>query len=397
MKYFKFNVKDGYYIGETKNFSVYENGILGRNEPIEISQNMSKIVDKNHFTFQYGPATGGLIEPLDFKIITNGETIKGIFADPYVKSRTMRCLNKKIDECLLLVERINGYHSANHSIAFLTAIEDALNLEISEGTYYGRIVILELERIRSHLLVLKRVCEPAGFGVPMYQLSYINEKISRIISDISGHRYFFSTNELNKVKIDFGLLSSYIQSLIGIKREFEKIFNDLLESKIFINRLQGNGIIKEEPLIGPAARAAGIKRDARIGLSGLPYRELNFEPVTFNEGDSFGRFYIRGQEILQSFDLCINGLERARQNDYSYNINNESSGSGAGRLESPSGDLFYYIDIDRGRIRNIEMSSPSYLNLKTFTKSAINNIFTDFHFNFESFGIWVSEMGVEFI
>ena len=395
MRYYKFNVRDGYYIGETRQFSIYEKGMIRRDEPLERLQIIPKINDKNHFNFQYGPATGGLIESLDFKIITNGEAIKGIVVNPYVKSRTMRCLNKTIDECLLLVERINGYHSASHSIAFLSAVEDALNIDIAEGTYYGRIVILELERIRSHLLVLKRMCEPAGFGVPMYQLSYINEIITRIISDISGHRYFYSTNKLNRVDVDFGLLSSYIQTLIKIKREFENIFNGLLESKIFINRLQGNGLIRDDLLIGPAARAAGFRRDARSNISILPYKELNFEPIIFNEGDSFGRFYIRGLEISQSFDLCINALERAEQSEYNYS--NNFSGEGAARLESPSGDLFYYVNIDNGLIKDIQMSSPSYLNLKSFIKSAINTIFTDFHFNFESFGIWVSEVGVEFI
>ena len=57
-------------------------------------------------------------------------------------------------------------------------------------------------------------------------------------------------------------------------------------------------------------------------------------------------------------------------------------------------DLFYYVKISDGRIDDIQMSSPSLLNIDAFRKSMAGNIFTDYHFNWESFGIWISELAV---
>lgn len=70
-------------------------------------------------------------------------------------------------------------------------------------------------------------------------------------------------------------------------------------------------------------------------------------------------------------------------------------GSGMARIESPSGDLFYSVEIKDGNIMDVGMISPSWRNVKSFRTSMEGNIFTDFHFNWESFGIWISELGVD--
>ena len=73
------------------------------------------------------------------------------------------------------------------------------------------------------------------------------------------------------------------------------------------------------------------------------------------------------------------------------------SGEGTARIESPAGDLFYYVNINEGKLMDIQMSSPSYLNMRNFRYALKSgNIFTDFFFVWESFGIWISELEVRF-
>ena len=57
--------------------------------------------------------------------------------------------------------------------------------------------------------------------------------------------------------------------------------------KIFLDRIQENGIVKNENSTGPAARAARFKFDARKDSKSLDYR--NFTPVTESGADSFSR------------------------------------------------------------------------------------------------------------
>ncbi|MEM3676240.1 MAG: Ni,Fe-hydrogenase III large subunit [Thermoplasmataceae archaeon] len=386
MKDYKFGPPHGRFIGNTENFSVYEDTIAG--EILNIPEPKFAGLP-GEFIFNYGPAAGGLMESVALDFLTPGELIKDVKVDISPKRRTLSIEGRNLSDALLVVERINGFHAASHSIAYEMAVEDALDLEVPEGVLYSRILMLELERIRSNLLVVKRVCDPAGFGVPLNQIAYLIEKVSRIISRSTGHRYFFSSTSIGGCNIK---TDGVRNAVIEIAAEFKKILENLLESKIFLNRLQNNGKVGDGYLIGPAARSAGIGIDARKDSKGLPYSELGFKPVLFDEPDAFGRFYVRGQEILESADLVLNVIDRCKNS--TIKVTENLSGEGAARIESPQGDLFYYVKINEGVVDDLQISSPSLLNLNAFQRSMKGNIFTDYHFNWESFGIWISELAV---
>jgi len=373
-------------MGNTEKYSVYEQVISEQRQemPAETYQNLP-----GELTFAYGPATGGLMESVSFDMHTPGEVIKHVEVDPYVKTRKLKVKGLTPRDALLIVERINGFHAASNAVAFEMAVEDALDIEVPEEVWYSRLIMLELERMRSNLEVIKRLCEPAGFGVPQNQVAYLRENVARIISRVSGHRYFFSASSVGGCQIS----KSGIGALISdIRKEFQEIFNALLQSKIFLNRLQNNGNISEGFLLGPAARAAGMNVDARLDEIRIPYRKLGFKPFIFDEPDAFGRFFVRSQEILASADMISDALEISGNSPAAETAG--MNGEGAARVESPQGDLFYYVKISDGRIDDIQMSSPSLLNIDAFRRSMAGNIFTDYHFNWESFGIWISELSV---
>lgn len=386
MRYYRFGAPEGRFIGNTDKYSVYEQVLSEQKHEMqgETYRNLP-----GEFTFTYGPATGGLMESVCFDIHTPGELIKSVGIDPYVKARKLKVKGLTPRDALLMIERINGFHAVSHAIAFEMAVEDALNIDVPEEVRYSRLIMLELERMRSNLEVVKRLCEPAGFGVPQNQIAFLVENVSRIISRLSGHRYFFSASYVGGCNI---IKSGIVTMISDVKKEFQKIFSALLQSKIFLNRLQNNGNISAGNLLGPAARAAGMNVDARLGETQIPYKKLGFKPFVFDEPDAFGRFYVRSQEILASADMISEAF------DCSGNAPEAPTsvieGEGAARVESPQGDLFYYVKINEGKIVDIQMSSPSQLNIEAFRRSMAGNIFTDYHFNWESFGIWISEIAV---
>ena len=75
----------------------------------------------------------------------------------------------------------------------------------------------------------------------------------------------------------------------------------MLSSKIFLDRIQENGIVKNENSTGPAARAAGFKFDARKDSKSLDYR--HFTPVTESGGDSFSRLVVRSEEVFEAINI----------------------------------------------------------------------------------------------
>lgn len=389
MQHYRFDKPNSRFIGRHGDIMVYADTMSRDAE--ETGRNRTASKKPGEFHFYYGPATGGLVESIGFRLTTPGEAIVSAYTKTSYKRRNIRIRGFPVEDALLRVERINGFHSASHTIAFLKAVEDASGIEASREVEKARIAAIELERIRSNLEVIKRLLEPAGFGVPMNQVGYLREKVTRIISEAFGHRFFFGSLGVNSASIDAGRIQRRIS---GIKGEFARIFDGLQNSKIFLNRLQNNGVTKSGELVGPAARAASLRYDARIDSPTLDYGNLDFEPVVRDEKDCFGRFMVRGQEILDSA-ILIEGLGDMAPTppDTGMNIHD---GEGAARLESPAGDLFYHVDILEGKISDIWLVPPSRLNVDAFERSMSGNIFTDFHFNWESFGIWASEMEVEF-
>ncbi|WP_393971418.1 Ni,Fe-hydrogenase III large subunit [Oxyplasma meridianum] len=388
MHWYKEGEPDGRFIGNTKKYSIYG---CHYNSSIESIHESLAERKPEEFIFAYGPSTGGLMESVGLDILTPGEKISSISVDPNYKLRKIKVTGMSIQDALLRIERINGFHSASHSICFLRATEDALQIDVPDEVQFNRIAQIETERIRSHLLVIQKLAESAGFGVPVNQISMIREKVSRIIGTQCGHRYFFAVNGVGNSGFMIDKLQVKLHEVIV---DYRRIYEGLMESKLFLNRLQNNGINKDPESTGPAARGSDIRHDARNELPVLPYGILEFYPITRDEGDAFSRFMIRSDEIFQSFDL-IKKIPKFVSNESMEFDLEKSSGTGMARIESPAGDLFYSVEIENGKVVDVGMISPSWRNVLSFRKSMVGNIFTDFHFNWESFGIWISELGVD--
>ena len=383
MKYYEFGDKTGRYVGRTEKYDVYTSTLTEADK----EENDNEEKTQGEIYFNYGPSAGGLRESVNFQILTPGESIRDVIINSGFKNRNISIIGDSISDAMLKVERINGFHSASHSIAYALAVEDALNIE-NDDLNDARIVEIELERIRSNIDVIKGLCESAGFAVPEKQLLLLREEVARIISGAFAHRYYFSVNRINSIEGDFSRIS-----LRTVEKQFRSIYEGLLSSKIFLDRIQENGIVLNPISTGPAARAGGFRYDARLDSKSLIYGRFN--AVLEKDGDTFSRFLVRAKEIFESINIIesydVKRIFRKTKMELS------GSGEGAARIESPAGDLFYYVQIKEGKLADIQMSPPSYINIRNFRSALKNkNIFTDFFFVWESFGIWISELEVKF-
>jgi Ni,Fe-hydrogenase III large subunit len=330
-----------------------------------------------------------------FLVSTPGEVIDDISVHTEFKQRSLEMIGKSTEDAQLIIERINGFHSASHTIAFLLSIEDALGIIPDDRVQANRIIEIELERIRSHLYVLSRMVEPAGFGVPLGFLNSLKERVSRLIGKYTGHRFFFGVNGLNSVLVNFNGVHT---DLLPVIDELKNVQESLVVSGIFVDRLQGNGKIRTEKSVGPVARSSGFGFDARMDSKSLPYANLGFRPVVSPEGDAHSRFIQRINEIFQSIEI-IEKMETYSKIDVRFSGKNKVSpdfnGKGIARIESPAGDLTYLVEVDDGKVKKLNFLTPSEVNLPVFLESMKGGVFTDFHFNWESFGIWISELAVK--
>ncbi len=239
--------------------------------------------------------------------------------------------------------------------------------------------------------------EPAGFGVPMNFVNFLKERVSRLIGKYTGHRFFFGVNGLNSTLANFEGLYNDLLPIVG---ELKKLNDSLIASRIFVDRLQGNGKIRDKNSTGPVARASGYSFDARLDSVSLPYSDQGFQTIVNFNGDSYSRFVQRIEEISQSFELIEImekyskiGMKFIRERDGVP----DNEGRGIARIESPSGDLTYLVELENRVLSKVNILTPSEINLPRFSQSMKGGVFTDFHFNWESFGIWISELGVKIV
>jgi Ni,Fe-hydrogenase III large subunit len=364
----------------------------------------SKVEGYGVFTFPYGPVTWGVPEAGGFKLITYGERVIKVIPHVNFKKRGVekRAIGSRPEDALLLVERSAGNFSASYSTCFVTAVEDALRLEVPSQAKWTRAVAIELERIYNHLYVFGRLAEAATQSVANTQTNALRERMLRLNAKYFGHRYLFGFNRIGGVNTD---LSKQERNDLRISvdlltKEFAELVQYFLGSRIFLDRLQNTAkLSKQDALalgaVGPCARGSGVAWDDRLTYPFEPYGDVFVNIETDAGQDTMARTMVRINEIQTSTIVLRELLDRMPSDGM--RSHEETPGPAETpdpddfsfcRVESPSGDLIHVVQLDgQGRISNLHIRPASLVNWLPFAKSLENNVFTDFQFAFESFGL----------
>jgi len=389
------NIKNNYLLFSGKSYYL-GNSIKSFKPEKYIEKAEKKVMEVNGiFRFRYGPLTGGLMESHAWDIYTNGERIIDLVPAIGYKRRDMPF--KEYQHAVMLSERIQGNFAISHAIALANGIEFLEGIEATEEAIKIRIIASELERIYNHLFLIVRELEAGSLTIAQYKFLTLYEKMLRLNGMLFGHRFMFGVVGVNKLvpmKLD---KKSFLMKLEPILKEFKDLANALYNSNIMMDRLQIGYLTKEEAqylTTGPSARGSFLEVDDRCS-----YIE-NFVPAHGNQeflGSALSRVNVRIEEVEQSIRLIngiLNGEVSCNCNNMVKKINDDTAIS---RIESPSGDLAYVvkIDLEKHEIKKVLIRGSSSLNILGFIKSITkNSVFTDFHFDFESFGIMIGELDV---
>lgn len=358
------------------------------------------------FTFPYGPVSTGIPEAGGFRLVTYGERIVKVIPRVNFKKRGIerRVIEMKPEDALLLIERSTGNFSASYSNCFVTCVENSLGLEVPSKVKWIRAVALELERIYNHLYTFGRLAEAASQNVATAKANVLRERVLRINAKYFHHRFLFGFNRIGGVNCD--ILTKHerkelFESIRALTNEFSNLESYFLSSRIFLDRLQNTAkLSKQDALrlgaVGPAARGSGIGWDDRLAFPIEPYNDIVVDIVIDNDEDVMARTSVRTQEIQSSILILEQLLDRIPPDSImkKYSTSNSSLSHDTHhafsfcRIESPSGDLIHIVQLNqKGRIKMLHMRPASLVNWLPFARSLEGNVFTDFQFAFESFGL----------
>ncbi|MEQ1797134.1 MAG: nickel-dependent hydrogenase large subunit [Lacibacter sp.] len=326
-----------------------------------------------------------LLEPLHFKFTTVNEKIKSTEANVFYVHRgiELACCSKfKFRQVSFVVGRVCGLCSISHSTAYSQVAEKLLKIEIPTRAKYLRMLVIELDRIHSHLLCLSHVAENSGFEALFMKTMQYREFSMELLEAVCG----------NRVQYDFAIVGGVSRDLKPeIGRwilERMKTFMPQLEELVDIYqnnwtlslKNKGIGVLTKENamrlnVVGPFARAAGLAIDVRNETEDLlPWKEVGFEMITDTAGDVHARNMLRLREIYVSIRIIENIINGLPESALITETKAFPDGEATVRLEAPRGELFYYAKGNKTQVlERLKIKAPTFSNVGAMAETFKGN------------------------
>ncbi len=274
---------------------------------------------------------------------------------------------------------------------YVSAVEKAIGIEVKERAQYARMIMLEFQRIASHLLWLGAFCNDSGQMLTIFCWAFRERaKVLKLLEDVSGGRMFYVNLRLGglnrELPPDFkersGQLTDYLERMI-------KGYPDVLEGNpVFMERTRGVGVLSRADAInygvsGPVLRGSGIREDARRSKPYYFYEKVKFNVPKGSRGDNFDRYRVRYEEMLESISIIRQLLDMMPEAGDVQGMPIKLIGPNAKpdtvmiSRETPRGEAIAYMVPDKQRPYRISFRSPTFINLAAITKLTENVKFAD--------------------
>lgn len=267
----------------------------------------------------------------------------------------------------------------NHG--YCCAVETLLGVEIPERADYLRVLMDELSRIAAHLVFLGTMAIDLSSTTGWMYCYREREKILDLFEMVTGSRMTVSYMRIGGVSADLtDEFEPACRKFIADFPAFIEEFNNLLTgNEIFLARTVNIGALGAEKAIafgvtGPNLRASGVKFDIRRFEPYSVYDRFDFDIPIRTKGDSFDRFIIRIDEMVQSIRIIEQALKGMPEGPIMGKVPKllkVPQGESYFVVESSKGALGYYLVSDGGtKPYRLHIRGPSFLNIGVFPEMA---------------------------
>ena len=317
-------------------------------------------------------------------------------------------------QAVTLTDRMDYLNPLGNKLVYCLAVEKLLGIEVPKRAQYIRVMMVELQRISSHLVWLgTHAIDMGAMSVFLYCFRE-REEILKIFERFAGQRMMTSYIRIGGVALEppagwREMVSRFLKMMPSRVDDYETL---LTENRIWMARLQNVGKIKLEDAIaysmsGPTLRAAGLAHDNRKVFPYSSYEEFNFEVPTRTDSDCFGRYMLRVAEIRESLKIIAQAMakitdqgavrteapgiippEREKMKTemealiYHFKIFTEGFSPPPGevyqRVESPRGEAGYFVVSDGSpKPYRVKVRAPSFVNLQALPKLSEGRLVAD--------------------
>lgn len=258
-------------------------------------------------------------EPGHFRLFVDGEDIVDADYRLFYVHRGMEKLAETrmgYNEVTFLSDRVCGICGFAHSTAYTTSVENAMGIQVPERAQAIRSILLEVERLHSHLLNLGLSCHFVGFDSGFMQFFRVREKSMKMAEILTGARKTYGLNLIGGIRRDL-LKDDMIKTRIlaaEMRAEVKTLVDILFSTPNMEQRTVGVGrldpqIARDFSNVGPMIRASGHARDTRVDHPFAGYDLLPMEIHTETGCDVISRVKVRVNEVFTALNMIDFGLD----------------------------------------------------------------------------------------
>ena len=261
------------------------------------------------------PSTHGvlrLVLELDGETVVSCRPVIGYLHTGIEKNTEYRTWQQGV----AFVTRMDYLSPFFNELAYCTAVERLLGIEVPERARVIRVMLCELNRIASHLVWLATTGLELGAISVMLYCFREREVILDVFEIATGLRMNHSYMRIGGLVMDLpddavAKTREFLSVMPGRIAEYEELLSG---NPIWLERTKGIGYVSPERLLalgttGPVLRAAGVAKDVRRDEPHAGYEAFDFDVVTREDGDCFARYEVRVDEMKQSLRIVEQCLE----------------------------------------------------------------------------------------
>jgi len=358
------------------------------------------------------PSTHGVLRLV---LELEGETIvRAIYDIGYLHTGFEKSFESKTySQGITLTDRMDYLAPLSNNLGFCLTTEKLLALEIPPRAQWIRVLLTELTRIQSHLVWLgTHAIDLGAMSVFLYCFRE-REEILHIFEAVSGQRMMTSYFRVGGLALEPPLgwlkgVEKFAKSFPSRIDEYEAL---LTRNPIWLRRTQGVGYISAKDAIayglsGPSLRGSGVDWDIRKKEPYSSYEKFDFKVATRPEGDVYGRYLARVEEMRQSLRIVNQAMEGLPEGPvkadaphivlperesmktsiealiYHFKIVTEGFHPPVGEvyqaIESPRGELgFYMVSDGSPKPFRCHVRAPSFANLQALPKLIEGRLIAD--------------------
>jgi len=288
-------------------------------------------------------------------------------------------------------DRLDYITSMYNNFGYAVAVEKLMGQEVPERAEYIRIIMTEFTRVLNHAISIGFTGNDLGiyFTAMLYSLEE-RELILDLFEMTSGSRMMCNYMRFGGVAHDMtedGVKLARALAFERLPRFMDKLDAFLTKNEIVRARMEGVGVLSPAKAVaygctGPLLRASGVPYDVRRAEPYSIYDRFDFDIVTGKNGDAYDRYLVRVGEMRQSLRILQQALEQLPDGPIMAGRSKPTvkipAGEAYGRIESPKGELgFYLVSDGSGNPYRYHIRAPSFINLATMNEMCRGHLVAD--------------------